>query len=131
MARRLGTCWDCHFGPLKLSLSSITPISTTALRISNKIERRLSALFSDDRRFGYDGIKRFFSILLDTAGMFAEWERIVIQQQVAGKNAHDARLVASMKVHSITNILTFNSVDFSRYPDITIIEPQKLSPLQK
>ncbi len=63
--------------------------------------------------------------------MFAEWERIVIQQQVAGKNAHDARLVASMKVHSITNILTFNSVDFSRYPDITIIEPQKLSPLQK
>src|SRR5947199_8058394 len=69
---------DCHFGPLKLSLSSITPISTTALRISNKIERRLSALFSDDRRFGYDGIKRFFSILLDTAGMFAEWERIVI-----------------------------------------------------
>jgi len=59
--------------------------------------------------------------------MFAEWERIVIQQQVSGKKAHDARLVASMKDHGITDILTFNRTDFSRYPDITIIEPQKLS----
>ena len=76
-------------------------------------------------------IKRFFSILPDTADMFAEWERIVIQQEVSGKKAHDARLVASMKVYDITKILTFNSADFSRFPDITIIEPQKLSPLQK
>jgi predicted nucleic acid-binding protein len=76
-------------------------------------------------------MKRFFSVLPDTADVFAEWERIVIQQQVSGKKAHDARLVASMKVHGIANILTFNSADFSRYPDIKIFEPQKLSPLEK
>ena len=76
-------------------------------------------------------MKRFFSILPDTADMFAEWEGIVIQQQVSAKKAHDARLVASMKIHGITNILTFNSADFSRYPDIAIIEPQKVSALEK
>ena len=63
--------------------------------------------------------------------MFAEWERILIHQQVSGKKAHDARLVASMKVHGITNILTFNSADFSRYLGITIIDPQKPLPLEK
>ncbi len=30
-------------------------------------------------------IKRFFSVLPDTADAYAEWERIVLQQQVSGK----------------------------------------------
>ncbi len=69
-------------------------------------------------------MKRFFPILPDTADVFAEWERLVIQQQVSGKKVHDARLVASMNVHGVTHILTFNDSDFSRYPGIIIISPQ-------
>jgi predicted nucleic acid-binding protein len=76
-------------------------------------------------------MKRFFSILSDTGDIVTEWERIVIQQEVSGKKAHDARLVASMKVHGITEILTFNGADFSRYLGITIIDPQKLSSVDK
>src|SRR5205809_7345494 len=53
-------------------------------------------------------MKRFFSILPDTADAFTEWERIVTEQGVSGKKVHDARLVASMKVHGIMEILTFN-----------------------
>ena len=34
-----------------------------------------------------------------------------------------ARLIASMKVYSITHLLTFNAEDFRRYQDITVIEP--------
>lgn len=69
-------------------------------------------------------MKRFFTILTETGEGFAEWERLVIQHQVSGKKAHDARLVAAMNVHGITHILTFNGEDFHRYPGITILHPQ-------
>ena len=76
-------------------------------------------------------MKRFFAVLPDTADAFTEWERLVIQHQVSGKKTHDARLVAAMNVHGITHILTFNSDDFSRYPGITVIQPQRLAPIEK
>jgi hypothetical protein len=37
---------------------------------------------------------------------------------------HDARLVAVMRVHSLTHILTFNTTDFIRYPAITVVHPR-------
>jgi hypothetical protein len=37
---------------------------------------------------------------------------------------HDARLVAVMRVHGLTHVLTFNPTDFTRYPGITVVRPQ-------
>ena len=34
---------------------------------------------------------------------------------VSGVQVHDARLVATMIVHGVTHILTFNTSDFVRY----------------
>lgn len=34
---------------------------------------------------------------------------------VSGKQVYDARLVASMIAHNVKHILTFNTVDFTRY----------------
>ena len=76
-------------------------------------------------------MKRFFAVLPDTADAFAEWERLVVQHQISGKKTHDARLVATMNVHGVTHILTFNSDDFSRYPGITVVQPQSLTPIQE
>jgi hypothetical protein len=42
---------------------------------------------------------------------------------VVGKNAHDARLVAAMNVHGLTQLLTFNNQDFQRYPGISVVTP--------
>jgi predicted nucleic acid-binding protein len=68
--------------------------------------------------------KQLFSILNDTPAILPEWERLVTQHQVLGKNAHDARLVAAMLVHGIDRILTFNTQDFQRYPGIVVLSPQ-------
>jgi hypothetical protein len=35
---------------------------------------------------------------------------------VSGKKVHDARLVATMNVHYVSRIITFNTRDFSRHP---------------
>ena len=61
-------------------------------------------------------LKSLFPILFDTAAVYSEWERLVTTYQVSGRNAHDARLVAAMAVHGLTHLLTFNTQDFTRYP---------------
>jgi predicted nucleic acid-binding protein len=66
-----------------------------------------------------------FDFFPDTPAVYAEWEKLVVQHQVIGRSAHDARLVAAMNVHGIRKILTFNASDFSRYSEIQIIDPSQ------
>jgi predicted nucleic acid-binding protein len=68
-------------------------------------------------------LKRMFPLLPDLAGLFAEWERIVFSNQVSGRLAHDARLVAAMRTHGLTELLTFNGADFRRFPGVTVLDP--------
>lgn len=66
-------------------------------------------------------IERLFSILPDQAAVYEEWRKLVVQFSVAGVQVHDARLVAAMRVHSITHILTANTDDFTRYASIGVV----------
>jgi predicted nucleic acid-binding protein len=68
-------------------------------------------------------IERLFPLLPDQPTLLAEWKSLVIDHQCQGKVSHDARLVAAMRTHGVTDILTFNVADFRRYPGITIIDP--------
>jgi predicted nucleic acid-binding protein len=68
-------------------------------------------------------IKKLFTFLNDTQLVYAEWERLVLRYAVAGKNAHDARIVAAMVVHGITRLLTFNVDDFKRFSDTVVLTP--------
>ena len=71
-------------------------------------------------------LKNLF-VVLDTDAISAEWERLVVHHRVVGKQAHDARLVASMLVHSVTHLLTFNTNDFKRFTEITVVNPQTIT----
>ncbi len=44
-----------------------------------------------------------------------------------GVNVHDARLVAAMLVHGLTHILTFNTPDFRRFSQITVVHPSEIT----
>lgn len=68
--------------------------------------------------------RKDFSVLDELPAVLPIWEQLVVQHQVIGKNAHDARLVAAMIVHGIDRLLTFNKADFARYQQITVISPQ-------
>jgi predicted nucleic acid-binding protein len=68
-------------------------------------------------------LKSIFPLLPDTPAIYPVWESLVIQYQVSGKPAHDARLVAAMHVHGLTAILTFDKTGFSRYADIEVVHP--------
>ena len=64
--------------------------------------------------------------LPDTDAAYTEWRRLVVAHSVSGKKTHDARLVATMNVHGVKNILTFNVDDFKRYPGIRAVPPEEV-----
>jgi predicted nucleic acid-binding protein len=68
-------------------------------------------------------IEEFLSVLIECADVYSEWKRLVVANDVTGVQAHDARLVAAMKVYGVRRILTFNTQDFTRYEDIEVIPP--------
>ena len=59
--------------------------------------------------------EQLFPLLLDSPNVYAEWRELVVNYGVSGVQVHDARLVATMLVHGVTHILTFNTSDFARY----------------
>jgi predicted nucleic acid-binding protein len=72
-----------------------------------------------------ESLKSFFGLLPELP-LHEEWQRIVTQYRVSGKNVHDARLVAAMSVHGIGEILTFNGPDFARYTEISVLDPSQV-----
>lgn len=72
-------------------------------------------------------LKRFFTLRPDSPAIYSKWEKLVVQHQVTGKPSHDARLVAAMKAHNLTHILTFNISDFKRFAGTTVVDPTSVN----
>jgi predicted nucleic acid-binding protein len=72
-------------------------------------------------------LKAMFPLLPDTPAIYSIWESLATHFQVAGKQAHDAHLVAAMKVHGLKSILTFDRTGFSPYPDIEVVHPSNVA----
>lgn len=64
----------------------------------------------------------WFTLFRDERGVFPLWRELVRQHDAKGKSAHDARLVAAMKRHNLTHLLTFNVADFQRYEGIELLD---------
>lgn len=71
-------------------------------------------------------LEAVFDLLPDLPAIHDEWRQVVLSVGVRGRQVHDAHLVAVMKAHGITHLLTFNDADFRRYPGITVVHPQDL-----
>ncbi len=72
-------------------------------------------------------VKRLFRFLPDLPTLFTEWEALVGAHSCHGRVSYDARLVAAMRTHGITQLLTFNGPDFARFPGLTILDPATLA----
>jgi predicted nucleic acid-binding protein len=68
-------------------------------------------------------IESGMELLPDSADVYREWRRIVVQYGVSGVQVHDARLAAAMYAHGLSYILTLNGSDFSRFQGLTAIHP--------
>jgi predicted nucleic acid-binding protein len=87
-------------------------------------QRNGLGLTTAEARTELERLEGLFLVLPDVPEIYLEWKRLILQYGVVGVNVHDARLVASMLVHSLTHILTFNVRDFNRYAsEITAMNP--------
>ena len=107
-SQNLIECWAVCTRPVKSNGLGLRP--AVADRVLTRIESAAVRLIDDDT-------------------VYAEWRRLVTRHGVSGKKSHDARLVAAMKVHSVTHVLTFNSDGFQRYDHIVTIHPNDLQKL--
>ncbi|MBS1807167.1 MAG: type II toxin-antitoxin system VapC family toxin [Acidobacteria bacterium] len=71
-------------------------------------------------------LKTIFIFLPDSSAIYPEWERLVMQYAVKGRDSHDTRIVAAMNVHQLTHLLTFNKDDFKRFPSLTVLLPSDI-----
>lgn len=66
-----------------------------------------------------------FNFLEENSEIFPHWLQMVTDYNIKGKRSHDIRLLAVMKAHNISHLLTFNPDDFLSFPYLTIIHPQQ------
>ncbi len=71
-------------------------------------------------------IESFFQILSENEESYARWKSLLVEHRISGVQVHDARLVAVMKVHGLTRIVTFNVTDFDRFPGIETVHPNEI-----
>ena len=70
-----------------------------------------------------------FEFFRDERAVFGHWHKLVVDHEVGGKQAHDARLVAAMQRHGIEYLLTYNDGDFKRYAGIQVVSPKAMDTL--
>lgn len=66
-----------------------------------------------------------FVLLHDRSEMVEAWHNLVASLRITGLKAHDARIVAAMRVHGVDTILTFNGKHF-QFDGVTVIDPSSL-----
>src|SRR5438105_3144076 len=61
-----------------------------------------------------------------TGAVHAEWRRLLVLHAVTGVQVHDTRIAATMSVHGVTHLLTFNGGDFARFAGVTARHPRDI-----
>jgi predicted nucleic acid-binding protein len=56
-----------------------------------------------------------FDFLSGTVAVFTEWHRLMTSKSLIGRQVHDARLMAVMKAHGLSDILILTAGDFQCY----------------
>jgi predicted nucleic acid-binding protein len=73
-----------------------------------------------------DTLDSILTVLYDTPAVYAQWRKLIVQHEVRGIQAHDARIAAAMQVHGIDRLVTYNPRDFKRYGRITPVRPEEV-----
>ena len=77
-----------------------------------------TAAIEDVRRFSRD-----FHVVEDGPQVSTQLLRLLERYPTAGRQVHDANIVATMLAHGVRRLLTYNAADFRRYAGEIVIEP--------
>lgn len=63
-------------------------------------------------------IEQFCKVLTESEQSYSRWKQLLAEHRITGVSVHDARLVAIMETHGITQLLTLNAADFRRFGQV-------------
>jgi predicted nucleic acid-binding protein len=66
---------------------------------------------------------QLFDVVEDSPAVTAKLLELITQFPTAGRQIHDANIVATMVVHGLKRLLTFNVSDFQRFSSLIDLEP--------
>lgn len=66
---------------------------------------------------------KVFNILEDGPAVTTELLTLVTTVAVGGKQVHDANIVATMRAHGVSRLLTHNVADFNRFASVITVVP--------
>jgi predicted nucleic acid-binding protein len=78
----------------------------------------MAAAVADVQRF-----QTLFEMASDSPAVLERLLELLAAHPSGGKQVHDANIVATMQVHDVRRLLTFNASDFLRFADIIDLEP--------
>jgi predicted nucleic acid-binding protein len=78
----------------------------------------MATAIADIRRF-----QSLFEVANDDDLVVERLLQLLIAYPGSGKQVHDANLVATMLVHGVTRLLTYNARDFQRFAAVIELEP--------
>ncbi len=105
---------------LGTTVSNIAEFANTATRTLAENGLGLSTSNTQQRIHALEDQLTVFS---ESLASYEIWKQLVAKYQVRGKQVHDTRIVAIMMKEGIRSILTFNTSDFARFPEITTLHP--------
>ena len=111
-ARQLGVEVIVSTQVLREYLAAATRLSGTSSGIP------LADIFENLQTF-----QREFTVVEDTRVVLATLINLAQNVPVAGKQVHDANIVAAMQVHGIRHLLTNNGEDFARFVQFITVVP--------
>ncbi len=71
----------------------------------------------------YESFQKHFILLGEDRDTVNELRQLLSKIPAAGKQVHDANIVATMLAHNIPCLLTNNTADFARYSQLITVIP--------
>jgi len=71
-------------------------------------------------------IESTYSLLPDDYRVAQVWRKLLVEHGVRGAEVHDAHIAASLQVHDISYLVTFNAPDFKRFTSLTALHPAQI-----
>jgi len=68
-----------------------------------------------------------FQCLEEPAKIVEVWRNLAVSHRVAGKQSHDARLVAIMQSQGVSQLVSINTGDFKRFSEIVCVTPDQVA----
>lgn len=71
----------------------------------------------------YEDFQTYFTLLDEGHNSVNQLSKLLSKIPAAGKQVHDANIVATMLAHNVSHLLTHNTVDFSCYSQLITFIP--------